>query len=83
MNRRIIILVVVIVIAIFAGWALLYEGEFKVEFGDSEKTRSEFTSILERRGVAYSIEKDHLDRVWVVPDQSKRKEYEAAVEEWS
>ena len=81
-NLQKYVISLVAVGAIFGVWALNFEGEFKVEFGDSPKARSELATILEHRGIEYKFEKDHLDRIWVVPDQSKNEEFEAALDEW-
>lgn len=66
--------IIAICLVSFAVYAYFYEGKFAVEFG-REDTRNQFTQILKDNDISYEIETDHLGRVWVVPDQSKRKEY--------
>lgn len=55
---------------------------FMMELGDSPETRGAFGSLLNEHNISYQTETDHLGRVWIVPDQSKRKEYEEVLKIW-
>lgn len=59
-----------------------YKGKFKIEFGESVGARNEFVQLLNEHGISSEIETDHLGRVWIVPDQTKRAEYEVVNRIW-
>jgi hypothetical protein len=71
-------------------YALQKPGIFKTEFGEDNKQnsssvisrREKYCQLLTEHSIAYKIEIDHLGRVWVVPDQSKYKEYEEVNRIW-
>lgn len=50
-----------------------------VEFGGAD-AREKFITHLTQHGVSYKLETDHLGRIWVVPDQTKRAEYEQVMD---
>lgn len=73
--------IIAICLLSFAVYAYFYEGRFAVEFG-REDTRNQFTQMLKDNDISYEIETDHLGRIWVIPDQSKRKEYDKVYEKF-
>lgn len=63
-------------------YAYQHGDSFRIEFDQSTERREAFAALLTTHGIAYHIETDHVGRVWVVPDQTKRKEFEAVVKIW-
>ena len=53
-----------------------------IEFGDSPDRREAFISLLELNNITHHIETDHIGRVWIVPDQSKRNEFKDVLKVW-
>lgn len=66
----------------FAVYVYQCEGEFAVEFGDSDKARTAFIALLKEHNISYQIKTDHIGRVWIVPDRSKREEYAMVSQIW-
>ena len=59
-----------------------YEGEFAVEFGDSQEARDAFITLLKEHEISHQVRTDHLGSVWIVPDKLKREEYESVRKIW-
>jgi hypothetical protein len=74
-TKIVTISIIAICLLSFAIYVYFYEGKFAVEFG-GEDTRNKFVQMLKENDISYEIETDHLGRVWIVPDQSKREEYD-------
>jgi hypothetical protein len=68
-------------ICLFA-YISLFEGKFMIEFGNSADTRNEFIKQLSEHNISSHTETDHLGRVWIVPDQTKRKEFDEVCKIW-
>jgi hypothetical protein len=74
-TKIVTISIIAICLLSFAIYVYFYEGKFAVEFG-GEDARNKFVQMLKENDISYEIETDHLGRVWIVPDQSKREEYD-------
>jgi hypothetical protein len=81
-TRTGLLLVVIALIGAASFYAYQQEDSFMVEFGESTETREAFIALLTEHAIAYHTKTDHVGRVWVVPDQTKRKEYEAVRNIW-
>lgn len=55
---------------------------FAIEFDNDQQRYDQFQKLLEENGISYELEVDHIGRKWVVPDQSKRDEFEQALKIW-
>ncbi len=75
---QLLLVAALVLIASIGTYIATYEGEFMVEFGGAD-AREEFVDLLTQHGVSYKSETDHLGRVWIVPDQSKREEYDKVI----
>jgi hypothetical protein len=76
------LLIVVALVGAASFYAYQHEDSFMVEFGESTESREAFIALLTKHAIAYHTKTDHVRRVWVVPDQTKRKEYEAVRKIW-
>jgi hypothetical protein len=75
-TKQALIFAILILVISLGVYIATYEGKFMVEFGDSVEARNEFIKLLTGHNITSHTETDHLDRVWVVPDQAKMEEYE-------
>ena len=80
--KKIILFTSLTLISAIAIYAYQFNGKFMVEFGDSTEARNEFIELLDKNNISHKIELDHIGRVWVVPDQSKRHEYNVVMDIW-
>jgi hypothetical protein len=80
--KRILIFTLFVLIISLAIYIVTFKGEFRVEFGESVERRKEFIKLLDEHGISSHTKMDHLGRVWVVPDQTKRKAYEEVNKIW-
>lgn len=55
---------------------------FAVEFDNDQQRYDQFQKLLEENGISYKLEVDHIGRKWVVPDQSKKDEFEKTLKVW-